>query len=54
MTQYHVQLRVQNGGVQNVFTTTDRKYAASYCKSRNEQNEKLGSPNRYFFETTEE
>lgn len=53
MTTYNVQLRVQNGGTQNIFTTCDRKYAACYCKSRNAENEKFGSPNRYFFETTE-
>lgn len=53
MTTYNVQIRVQNGGTQNIFTTCDRKYAACYCKSRNAENEKFGSPNRYFFETTE-
>ena len=46
---YHVLLRVKNGGEQNVLNTFSRQYAASYCKSRNEYNESVGSPNRYFF-----
>ncbi len=54
MTKYIVQLRVQNGGETNTFTTTDRKYAACFCKSKNTSLAQAGSPNRYFFETVED
>lgn len=53
MKQYNVQLRVKNGGTQNVFVTTSRKEAACFCKGKNIESEKLNSPNRYFFEETE-
>ena len=54
MIKYIVQLKVNNGGVSNVFTTTDRQHAACFCKSKNEEYEKAGSPNRYFFDTVED
>lgn len=53
MTNYIVQLKVNNGGVSNVFSTTDRQHAACFCKSNNEAYAKAGSPNRYFFDTLE-
>jgi len=46
---YHVILRTESGGEQNVFNTNDRQYAASFCKSNNEFYAKVGSPNRYYF-----
>lgn len=30
----HVILKVKNDGEQNVFSTNDRQYAASFCKSK--------------------
>ena len=46
---YHVILKFANGGEQNVFNTYSRQYAASYCKSRNEYNKRVGSQNVYYF-----
>lgn len=54
MTKYIVQLRVENGGVTNTFTTTDRQHAACFCLNKNKEYIQAGSPNRYFFETVDE
>jgi hypothetical protein len=50
---FNVILRVKNGGEQNVFSTQDRQYAASFCKSKNDFYRKVGSSNRYHFEETD-
>lgn len=53
MKVYIIQIKFANGGTEIKFSTKDRQYAACFCKSINETNIKLKSPNRYFFEEVE-
>lgn len=53
MKVYIIQIQFANGGTETKFSTEDRQYAACFCKSRNETNKKLKSPNMYFFEEVE-
>lgn len=53
MKVYIIQIQFANGGNETKFSTENRQYAACFCKSLNETNKKLKSPNRYFFEEVE-
>lgn len=48
--RYQVNLIVDNGGVTPVFQTNSVQHAGGFCKSSNEFNKRIGSPNRYYYE----